>query len=122
MADKHYTVSVLEDHVLVEREEDTTVVMSDQAVMIEEVLATCRQSGQKNVLVTGASIKVELSTVDLLQLGTEVANSRLRIAVVEEHDASPEDVSFLENVAWNRGGLIRFFDNEAAAKDWLDIH
>jgi hypothetical protein len=46
---------------------------------------------------------------------------QLPIAMAESHDASDEDVSFLENVVANRGEPIRFFDTEREAKDWLGI-
>lgn len=121
MTTSDYRISVLEDHIFVERAAGARVVAAEQAVMIHDIMDTCRQSGCKNVLLTGARVKIDMSTLDLLQLGNEVANSRLRIAVVEEHDASAEDTSFLENVAWNRGGLIRFFDNLDAARRWLGI-
>ena len=54
-------------------------------------------------------------------LGEQIANARVRIAIVEGHDAPDKDVELLENVAWNRGGLIRFFDSKTAAEDWLEI-
>ena len=121
MTEKNYTISVQEDLLCVERIADTTVAMPDQAEMIQEILVTCRETGRRNVLVTGSGVKVSLSTLDLLQIGNEVANARLRVAVVESHDASADDVSFLENVAWNRGGLIRFFDSEPDAREWLGV-
>ncbi len=121
MTEKNYTLSVHDDHVYVERAPNAEVAMADQKVMIEEIMQTCRETGCRNVIVAGAAVKVGLSTLDLLQIGNEVANARLRVAVVEDHDASTDDVSFLENVAWNRGGLIRFFDTDADARDWLGI-
>ena len=59
--------------------------------------------------------------VDIFNLGQEIANLGLRIAVVESHNASNKDVKFLETVVKNRGGPIQFFDNEQDAKDWLGI-
>ena len=43
------------------------------------------------------------------------------MAIVESHDASIDDVKFLETVAQNRGGPLKFFDTEIAAKDWLGV-
>jgi hypothetical protein len=58
---------------------------------------------------------------DIYDLGSELAGMQLPIAMAESHDASDEDVSFLENVVANRGEPIRFFDTEREAKDWLGI-
>ena len=60
-------------------------------------------------------------TGDIYDLGSELAGMQLQIAMAESHDASDEDVSFLENVAANRGGSNCFFDTEKEARDWLGI-
>ncbi len=71
-------------------------------------------------LVMGRS-EQRLSVTDIYDLGEEIAKLGLRIAVVESHDASVEDVTFLENVVSNRSNPIRFFHNEQGAKDWRKI-
>jgi len=114
-----YDLSVQNGYVLVERSRNYAVTMDEQPAALQELMAICKQANTKNVLVLGPETKVDLSTFDILELGGEIANSRLKIAVVEEHDASTEDVDFLENVTWNRGGLIQFFDSKKAAQKWL---
>ncbi len=106
-------------YVLFERPRDYVVVLDEQPAMLAELAAACKQAGTRNVLILGPKTKVGLSTLDGLELGEQIANSRLRIAIFEEHDAANEDVEFLENVVWNRGGLIRFFDSKKEAENWL---
>lgn len=86
-----------------------------------EISAFCKEAGCRKVLILGPRTKVKLSTLDVLNLGKMIAKLRLQVAVVELHDASNEDVRFLETVAINRGGPIKFFDNKQEAKDWLGI-
>jgi len=114
-----YELSIQNGYVLVERARHYTVTLDEQPAALEELLAACKQAKTQNVLVLGPDTRVDLSTFDILELGGQIANSFLKIAVVEKHDASNEDVDFLENVAWNRGGLIQFFDSRKAAENWL---
>ena len=85
--------------------------------MLKEVSAFCKEAGCKRVLVLGSRTKVNLTLADIQVFGTEAAKLRLQVAVVESHDASNEYVNFLENVMWNRGGSIQFFDDEKEAQD-----
>jgi hypothetical protein len=93
--------------------------LSEQAAMLKEVSTFCKEAGCTKVLVLGPKTKVNLTVVDIYGFGTEAAKLHLQVAVVESHDASKEDVSFLETVMQNRGGSIRFFDTEKKAKAWL---
>jgi hypothetical protein len=86
-----------------------------------EISAACEEAGCRKVLILGPRTKVRLSVLDIYNLGQEIAKLGLRIAVVELHDASKENVRFLENVVANRGGPFQFFDDEQDAKDWLEI-
>ena len=72
------------------------------------------------MLLRGPKTNVDLSTLVLYDLGEQIARSRLQIAVVESHDASEEDETFLETVVFNRGGPLQFFETEEEAKDWLE--
>jgi len=121
MSNPNYKISMQEGYVLLERQAGSTVVIGDQPAMQAELLGICKQASCRNVIITGSDVKIDLSTLDLLELGNEIANSGLRIAVVESHDATADDVRFLENVAWNRGGVIEFFETEDAAREWLGI-
>ena len=107
---------------MVERPPDYKVVWSGQLqASLVGVSAFCDEVGCRKVLVLGPRTKVDLSVVDIFDLGRELAKLSLQIAVVELHDASKEDVKFLEDVTKNRGLPIRFFDNELDAKVWLEI-
>ena len=114
-----YKISIEHDYVLVQRPQHYAVVLDEQPALLAELSAVCEQAGTRNVLILGPKTEVGLSTFDIFELGGQIANSRLRIAIAEEHDAANEDVEFLESVAWNRGGLIKFFDSKKEAEDWL---
>ncbi len=114
-------ISLQSGYLLVERPQDYEVVWSEQPARLMEMSAACKEAGCRKVLILGPRTKVRLSVSDIFDLGKEIAKLGLRIAVVELHDASNEDVELLENVAMNRGGPIQFFDNEQDAKDWLGI-
>ena len=114
-----YKISTERSYILVERSRDYEVVWSEQPAMLQKIADSCKEAGCKKVLVVGPRTRVSLSVTDIFNLGQEIAKLDLKIAVVELHDASNDDVKFLENVAMNRGGPIRFFDNQQEAEAWL---
>ena len=121
MGNSDYKISIQPNYVLVERPQDYVVTMNEQPAMLMELSSVCKEADCRNALILGRRTKVNLSTFDILDLGQQIAKLDLRIAMVESHDASNEDVKFLENAVWNRGGYIRFFDSELEAKYWLGI-
>lgn len=121
MHGSNYEVSVQSDYVLVERPQNFEVFLDEQPALLEELMTLCKRADTRNVLILGPKTKVRLSIMDIFELGSQIANSHLRIAIVEDHDATGEDAEFLENTAWNRGGLIQFFDSRADAENWLGI-
>ena len=121
MGNSEQKISIQPGYVLIERSHDYEVVWSEQPAMMMEMSAVCKEAGCHKVLILGPRTKVKLSTSEIYILGEEIAKLSLQIAVVESHDASSENVLFLENVVSNRGIPIQFFDNEQYAKDWLKI-
>ncbi len=121
MGNSDYKMSIQPGYVLLERPPDYEVVLNEQPAMLTDMSAFCKAVSRRKVLILGQKTKVNLSALDILDLGKEIAKLNLQIAVVESHDASNEDVDFLENVVWNRGGSIRFFDSEMEAQYWLRI-
>ncbi len=121
MGNSEHKISIQSGYVLVERSWNYEVVWSEQQAFLMEISAFCEAASCRKVLILGPSTKVSLAGMEIFDLGQEISKLRLRIAVVELHDASHGDVEFLKNVASNRGGPIRFFDNEQQAKDWLGI-
>ena len=119
MGNSGYNISIQSNYVLVERPQDYEVTLNEQPAMLMELSSVCKEADCRNALILGSGTKVKLSTFDILDLGQQIAKLDLRIAIVESHDASNEDVNFLENTVWNRGGYIRFFDSEIEAKYWL---
>jgi hypothetical protein len=114
-------MSLQPGYVLVERPQDYEVVLKEQPATLMEMSAFCKAAACLKVLILGPKTKVNLSELDIIDLGKEIGKLNLQIAVVESHDASNEDVCFLENVALNRGGSIRFFDTQKEAKGWLRV-
>jgi hypothetical protein len=114
-------ISLQSGFVLVERPRGFEISLADQGEMLLELARYCDQADCRKVLVLGEETKVGLGPLDIYALGKEIANHHLQIAVVESHDASGEDVRFLETVASNRGGPIRFFRDQVEAKDWLHV-
>ena len=121
MENSEQKISIHPDHVLVERPPDYEVVLSEQSRDLLELSATCKETGCKKVLVVGPRTKVRLSPFDLLELGKRIAKLDVQMAIVEMHDASDDAMSLLKSVAFNRGSKIRFFNNMAEAKGWLEI-
>jgi hypothetical protein len=78
-------------------------------------------TGCSKVLLLGRDTKVNLSPSQLLRLADQIAESNLQIAVVESHDASHQEVSFLRAIVLTRGRPIQFFDSELDARKWLGI-
>ncbi len=121
MTSSNFEVSIQRNYVLVERAKDYVVILDEQPRMLTQLSAICKEANCRNVLILGTKTKVRLSTLDILELASQIANTRLKIAVVEVHDAPDENVSFLEDAVWNRGGLIRFYSSGKTAKNWLGI-
>lgn len=120
MGNAKYRMSLQPGYVLVERPPDYEVVSDDMPEFLTEMSAFCDEAGCRKVLILGPKTQVDLSTLDLFELGEEIASSRLQIAMVESHDASDKDENFLETVVFNRGGPFQFFDTEDDAKHWLE--
>ena len=121
MGKSDYKISIQSEYVLVERPRDYEVVLNEQPAMLMELSSVCEEAACRKVLILGPRTKVSLSELDIYDLGKEIAKLNLKIAVAESHDASKEDVKFLETVVWNRGGPIKFFDSEMEAKYWLGM-
>ena len=81
----------------------------------------CVQSERNNVLLIGSGPQADLSALDLLELGRAISESGLNIAAVCNRNIVNEDAEFLQDIVWNRGGAIRFFDDEQPALEWLGI-
>jgi hypothetical protein len=121
MVNSQSQISIRPGYVLVERPQDYDVVLSTQAAELARISGACKKAGCAKVLVLGPRTRVRLSVTDIFQLGADIADMGLEIAVVEVHNAPKEKVNFLENVTRNRGSPIQFFDDEQEAKDWLGI-
>ena len=121
MGKSDYKISIRPEYVLVERLRDYEVVLGEMPAMLSELSAVCKESGCRKVLILGPKTHVSLKTMDIYDLGDQIATTRLQIAIVESHDASDDDGDFLETVVFNRGGLLQFFVDEEEARNWLEV-
>lgn len=121
MNDSNVKMSLQSGYVLVERPSGYEIVMETHVAEGQRLADFCKEVGCKKVLITGKDTKVDLEGLDLYDLGKELAQHHLQIAVVEIHDASEENVFFFQNVSTNRGGPINFFNTEEKAKEWLGV-
>ncbi len=116
-----HRISNQSGYVLVERPQDYEIDLTVLPEMLVELANFCKEADCRKVIIVGEKTKVNLGVMDIFKLGTQLARLHLKIAMVETHDASDDDVDFLENVTLNRGGRIRFFDSQRDAKDWLGV-
>ncbi len=121
MGNSDLRISIQPGFVLVERPDNYEVVLGEQPAALMELSALCKEAGCQKVLILGPNTKVSLSLLDIYELGEEIADSHLHIAIAESHDASRDDEAFLETVVFNRGGPLQFFDSEKEAKSWLGV-
>ena len=121
MRTSEYKLSIQPGYVLVERPKNYKVVWSEQPARLMVISAACKEAGCQKVLILGPRTTVRLSVFEISALGSKIAKMGVQIAVVELHDASNENVEFLENVVRNRGSRIQFFENEQDARAWLGI-
>jgi len=116
-----FKISIQPKYVLVERPLDYEVVLGEMPAMLAELSAVCKEAGCQKVLILGSKTHVSLETMDIYDLGDQIATTRLQIAIVESHDASDDDENFLETVVFNRGGPLQFFIDEEEARNWLEV-
>ena len=121
MSDPEYAISIQPGYVLVENPPNYDVIWSEQQPKLKAMSAACSEAGSDKVLMRGSKTNVKLTEMEIFALGEEIGKLKLKIAIVELHDALQEDVDFLENIATNRGSPVRFFNNEQNAKDWLGV-
>ena len=121
MGKSDYKISIRPEYVLVERPRDYEVVLDEMPAMLSELSAVSKEAGYRKVLIIGPKTHVSLETMDIYDLGDQIATTRLQIAIVESHDASDDDENFLETVVFNRGGPLQFFIDEEEARNWLEV-
>jgi hypothetical protein len=117
-----------QDHIVIERgyvriEEPSgfEVILEEQKFRLQVVAAACRDANTNKVLINGPATKVSLSAIELLELAEKIAELKLQVALVVNTDISSGLESFFVEMASDRGSPMRFFENEEAAKDWLNI-
>ena len=121
MENSEQTISIHRDHVLIVRPGEYQVVYNEQTKTLSDIAEASNEAGCKKVLVLGPSTGIKLTAFDILELGVDIARYDFQMAFADEHDASNDAMSLFETTVSNRGGAIRFFDNVADARGWLEI-
>lgn len=96
--------------------------VADADLVGQQILEQCRDHGINNILLilelTGA-----VSAIDIYQIVTNSEQygwqHHLKMAWVDLNPASHADSQFTETVAVNRAYLVKTFDNEEDAREWL---
>lgn len=92
-------------------------------VLAHKVDEISKQSGVNKVLVEVRKRKsASHNSAQLLEIGMYVANifqDRIHFAVLVDY--RPEVHGFFESVAETKGMVLRFFEDEPAALQWLEV-
>ena len=90
MSDPGYAISIQSGYVLVETPPNYDVVWIEQPPKLQAISAACSEAGTEKVLLRGSNTNVKLTPSDIFALGEEIGKLKLKIAIVQLHDASRE--------------------------------
>ncbi len=81
----------------------------------------CKQKDYKKALVI-EELEGQLSTVDMFELGKRLSKimSGIWVAFIDLVPEHHQENRFAENVAVNRGGTARVFQDRSEAENWLN--
>ena len=91
----------------------------------KDILATCADSKIKKVLLNVCALKGRLSTIDAYEIpdrhfpGLRDRSVLTHVAIIDIMRLEESD-KFFENVAVNRGFMLRFFSVTENALEWLN--
>lgn len=97
------------------------VLPEEQRFRLKVIAAACRDANTNKVLINGPETIVSLSLIELDELAKRIGKLRLKVALVVNTDIPSESESFFADAAFDRGSPMQFFENEEAARDWLNI-
>jgi hypothetical protein len=86
----------------------------------QPLIDDCSKRGCKKALVDARDLQIDLGTMGLFRTAEDAAfltRIGLRVALVAREDMLDR---FFDDVAYNRGGLIRVFTDVSAARSWLE--
>jgi predicted GTPase len=91
----------------------------------KDIIAACADSQIKKVLLNVCALKGRLSNIDAYEIparyfpGMRDRSTITQVAIVDRKQLEESD-KFFENVAVNRGFMLRFFSDTAEAIKWLN--
>ena len=90
----------------------------------QPITTRCKQNECHKALLDARDLTVKFSTFDKLDIGTKFAESPfrgIRFALLGTNEQNSWDQGFLENVAVNRGAVVKVFTDEKEAVEWLSM-
>lgn len=93
---------------------------SDIDAVLASIAKIRQQHGINGILCDRREMSSAPDLLAIFRAGVEFCDHRyhgMRLAIVK--DSRPEDMTFFETVTSNRGGLVRAFDDEMSATQWL---
>lgn len=122
VSDPDHSISIELGYVLFDIVPNAEIVDESTPEMLASIAAKCAEARLNKVLVRAPSPIVKLTTMGLFETGKAIADSQLKTAIyTTDHNSNAEDMEFMETVAENRAGFVRFFDDEPEALDWLGV-
>ena len=88
--------------------------------VFQDLATLCRSEGCKKALLDSRELSIDLETMNLFHLGFDlgtVSDQNIRFAMLGTKEQIPD--KFMENVAVNRGAMMRSFIDESEAIAWL---
>ena len=89
---------------------------------LKEILLVRRSDKLKNILCDQRQLTVPPNKITIFDAACRFADKPflgMKLAIVREK--IPEEMHFFETVATNRSGLVRVFDNDKEARNWLAL-
>jgi hypothetical protein len=84
--------------------------------MLQELLG---KSGIRKVLADTRKQDFQPSTMNIYDFGTRLPQNVQIAVIISQNQPTADDISFLDNVAFNRGVNIRLFGTRSDALEWL---
>jgi len=86
----------------------------------QPLIDACAEYGCKKALIDARDLQVDFDTLDLFEIGGDTAiltRAGLQVALLAREDMLD---SFFQDVAYNRGSLVRVFTDKNTASEWLE--
>ena len=118
-----HSINILEDRGIIEVVTTGDLMLAEMEQERSKAGKIAKETGILRILVDDRGVTSVPSSVELYQFGATFWQSDLPPNVVVAHVVSPDvitEMEFLENVAVNRGTLVKTFIDIDKAFEWLE--